>query len=98
MNDAGEYAVTNGVATATITAPTTDAGQTVSVFADNLMSAATGAGGTAGQSQVANINYSHATAAVSAAAPSATGILLMATPNNLLTDANATSTVWYAGP
>ena len=93
MTSGDVYAVTSGVAMAAFSVPTGDAGQTISVFADNLTTAVTGSGGVPGQSEVANINYSNATAMVTAATASASALMVMATPTGLPNNTANSATV-----
>ena len=93
MNSGDAYAVTSGVATVAFAVPTGDAGTTVAISADNLMSTTSGVGGVATQSQVANVNYNNATAMVSAAAATASALMLTSDVSGLANNALDTAVV-----
>ncbi len=71
---------------------TADGNHSYTVAADNLMSAATSAGGAAGQGQVANVTYG--TVTVMTTAPSDNRLGLQSTLPNLESNAQSSTTVW----
>ncbi len=85
-------ALANGSGTVSIAPQATDGNYTYTLTSDNLMSAATSAGGTAGQGQVANVTYGSAT--VTTTAPSDNMLGLQSTLPNLESNAESSTTVW----
>ncbi len=94
VNGAGSarVTITNGVGPVALTPVSGDGNYRYTVTSDNLMSAATAAGGTAGQGQVANVTYGSAT--VMTTAPSDHGLGLQSTLPNLESNAQSSTTVW----
>ena len=90
---ASSVTVTDGQATVAFSVPTADAGGPVSLAAGNLTTAVSSAGGVAGQSVVANVNYANATATVSAATPVAAGLLLTSNVSGLSNNAMNTAMI-----
>ena len=87
------YAVTSGIASVSFVVPHHDAGRVVSVVADQLTTAATAAGGVAGQAQVANVSYSSATAMVTAQTAYASALMLSSNVSGLANNAPDAATV-----
>ncbi len=94
VNGAGSarVTITNGVGPVALTPVSGDGNYRYTVTSDNLMSAATAAGGTGGQGQVANVTYGSAT--VMTTAPSDHGLGLQSTLPNLESNAQSSTTVW----
>ena len=84
--------LTNGSGTVPIEPQATDGNYTYTLTSDNLMSAATSAGGTAGQGQGANVTYGSAT--VMTTAPSDHQLGLQSTLPNLESNVQSSTTVW----
>ena len=90
--DGAYVAVSQGQGTAAVAALPIDGNYTYTLTSDNLVSAATSAGGTAGQGQVANVTYGSAT--VMTTAPSDNMLGLQSTLPNLESNAQSSSQVW----
>nr|MDA8198036.1 hypothetical protein [Thermaerobacter sp.] len=90
--DGAQVAVANGQGTAALAALPIDGNYTYTLTSDNLVSAATSAGGTAGQAEVANVTYGSAT--VMTTAPSDNGLGLQSTLPNLESNKQSSTTVW----
>ncbi len=84
--------ITSGVGTIQLDVPPGGGGATYTVSADHLQSAATSAGGAAGQSQAANVSY--ASAVVSALVPQAASLTVTPMLPSLANNFANSDTVW----
>lgn len=85
-------AIVSGRGQIDLTAPAPDANHVYDLTADHLLSAASGAGGSAGQAQVANITYG--TTPVLTVSPTDNQLALTSTLPNLESNAVSSTTVW----
>ncbi len=84
--------VSGGVGTLAFTVAPGHGGQSYSIVSDHLLSAASSAGGTPGQGQVANVSYGSAT--VSALVPQAASLTVTPMLPSLANNAANSDTVW----
>ncbi len=93
-SNSGVIAIRNGTGLIPLgtSGDTSDGNAAYTLTSDNLMSAATSAGGTAGQGQVANVTYGSAT--VMTTAPSDNRLNLQSSLPNLESNQVSSATVW----